>query len=144
MKGASLSSANPSGVQGVCLSGWHLPSDNEWKQLELLLGMTQKQADATGYRGTNQGAQLKSSSFWISGSPGETNSSGFNAFPGGGQYYFGFFALLTANSDWWIATEPDYTGSTAWRRYLNFNYTQVNRCNDNKQFGFSVRCDKDS
>ena len=33
MAGSSSSSANPSGVQAVCPSGWHLPSDAEWSQL---------------------------------------------------------------------------------------------------------------
>jgi len=33
MNGASSSDANPSGVQGVCPSGWHIPSDAEWKEL---------------------------------------------------------------------------------------------------------------
>jgi uncharacterized protein (TIGR02145 family) len=28
---AVSSSSNPSGVQGVCPNGWHLPSDDEWK-----------------------------------------------------------------------------------------------------------------
>ncbi len=40
MNGAGSSSANPSGTQGVCPTGWHLPSDKEWKQLEMYLGMT--------------------------------------------------------------------------------------------------------
>ncbi|MDA3853143.1 MAG: FISUMP domain-containing protein, partial [Bacteroidales bacterium] len=30
MAGASSSDASPSGVQGVCPTGWHLPSDDEW------------------------------------------------------------------------------------------------------------------
>ena len=33
MYGASSSNANPSGVQGVCPNGWHVPSDAEWTQL---------------------------------------------------------------------------------------------------------------
>ncbi len=48
------------GVQGICPTGWHLPTDSEWKTLEMALGMTQVQADLTGWRGTDQGTQLKS------------------------------------------------------------------------------------
>ncbi len=33
MDGADGSSTNPSGVQGVCPTGWHLPSRAEWDQL---------------------------------------------------------------------------------------------------------------
>ena len=33
MNGKASSAANPSGVQGACPDGWHLPSDAEWTQL---------------------------------------------------------------------------------------------------------------
>ena len=33
MNGAAASEANPSGVQGICPDGWHVPSDAEWTQL---------------------------------------------------------------------------------------------------------------
>jgi hypothetical protein len=32
-------------AQGICPSGWHIPSDEEVKILEMTLGMTQKEAD---------------------------------------------------------------------------------------------------
>ena len=41
----------PGGTQGVCLDGWHLPSDTEWKQLEIFLGMTPEEADRDEYHG---------------------------------------------------------------------------------------------
>ena len=34
MHGAASSSANPSGVQGICPQGWHVPSDAEWTEME--------------------------------------------------------------------------------------------------------------
>ncbi len=48
------------GTQGVCPNGSHIPTETEWKTLEMYLGMTQSQADATGHRGTDQGTQIKS------------------------------------------------------------------------------------
>ncbi len=33
MNGAGSSSSNPSGVQGICPIGWHVPSQAEWEQL---------------------------------------------------------------------------------------------------------------
>ena len=33
MHGASSSNTNPSNVQGICPTGWHLPSESEWNQL---------------------------------------------------------------------------------------------------------------
>ncbi len=40
MQGENSSNNNPSGVQGVCPDGWHVPSDEEWKELEMKLGMS--------------------------------------------------------------------------------------------------------
>ncbi|MCD4666000.1 MAG: hypothetical protein K8R68_12075, partial [Bacteroidales bacterium] len=34
MNGEASSNSVPSGVQGICPNGWHLPSDEEWKILE--------------------------------------------------------------------------------------------------------------
>ena len=42
MDGDASSSSNPSGVQGICPNGWHLPSDDEWKELEMALGMSKQ------------------------------------------------------------------------------------------------------
>jgi len=48
-------------AQGICPVGSHIPSDNEWKTLEMSLsGMTQATADTTGWRGTDEGTKLKS------------------------------------------------------------------------------------
>ena len=58
MNGELSSEANPSGMQGVCPNGWHLPSDSEWKQLEMYLGMSQSEADSENYRGINEGGNV--------------------------------------------------------------------------------------
>jgi uncharacterized protein (TIGR02145 family) len=77
----------------LCPTGWHVPSDDEWKQLEMTLGMTQAEADSWWGedcfdigRGTDQGTQMKTTSGWIDvweGISGNgTNTSGFSALPG--------------------------------------------------------------
>jgi len=48
-------------ARGLCPVGFHVPSDAEWITLEMALGMTSEQANATGWRGTNQGLHLKAS-----------------------------------------------------------------------------------
>ena len=96
MQGESSSNSNPSGVQGVCPDGWHVPSDEEWKELEMQLGMSQTEVGNTGYRGTNEGSKLAgNASLWPSGdltSDSEFGTSGFTALPGGnhndGPYYY--------------------------------------------------------
>jgi uncharacterized protein (TIGR02145 family) len=137
-------SANPSGVQGACPNGWHLPSDNEWKQMEMFLGMTLAQADATGWRGTDQGGKLKEAgtSHWYSPNTGATNSSGFQALPGGYRDYIGSFTNLGHFGYWWPATES--SSSYAWYRFLGSNSANVGRYLYTKDLGLSVRCVRDN
>jgi len=124
----------------ACPSGWHLPSDEEWKTLEMALGMSQSQADNILWRGTDQGTQMKSTSGWYSNGNG-TNSSGFNALPGGYRYSSGSFDGLGYYGSWWSATEDSGTG--AWYRSLLYDLAQVHRYYHYKTSGFSVRCLKD-
>ncbi|MDP4200024.1 MAG: FISUMP domain-containing protein [Bacteroidota bacterium] len=73
MNGASPTNANPSGVQGICPKGWHVPSASEWQQLIDFLG------DST----TAGGALKAVSPLWASPNSRATNSSGFTALPSG-------------------------------------------------------------
>jgi uncharacterized protein (TIGR02145 family) len=123
----------------ACPSGWHLPSDDEWKTLEMYLGMSQSEADKTEWRGTDEGKQMKSTSGWSENGNG-TNSSGFNALPGGTRVYTGQFNNLGGYGFWWSATE---NGNSAWSRSLVHVNDLVYRKNGNKSFGYSVRCVRD-
>jgi len=143
---AVSSSTNPSGVQGACPTGWHLPSDNEWKQLEMQLGMSQSEADQTGWRGTDQGSQLAgNSSLWDNGNleyNANFGTSGFTALPGGSRTSSnGLFHHLGYYGTWWSSTQHFY--ATAWGRGLNYDLLEVNRYDYDKSFGVSVRCLQD-
>ena len=140
MNGETSSNTVPSGVQGICPSGWHLPSDEEWKTLEMYLGMSQSEANNTGWRGTDEGKKLKSTSGWDSGGNG-TDAVGFSALPGGNCDLGGHFSGLGYFGDWWLATE--YSSTRAWVRGLPYNTDKINRGNSYKEYGFSVRCVKD-
>lgn len=61
--------------------------------------------------------------------------------PGGYRNNNGNFNNLGNNGNFWSATENN--SNNAWKRKLNYNNTQVNRNNNNKQNGFSVRCIRD-
>ena len=121
----------------ACPSGWSLPSDDEWKTLEIFLGMSQSQANATGFRGTDEGEKMKSTSGWYNNGNG-TNSSGFTALPGGYCDISGSFIGLGDSDLWWSLSES--SGTSAWYRGLHYNYDQVGRGYYNKAHGFSVRC----
>jgi uncharacterized protein (TIGR02145 family) len=128
------------GVQGICPSGWHLPTDDEWKELEIYLGMSQTEADDIEWRGTNQGKQMKSTSGWYADGNG-INSSGFTALPGGFRFNDGVFQKLGERGTFWSSSEGSVT--SAWYRNPSFNYDQVYRNNFNKNNAFSCRCIKD-
>jgi uncharacterized protein (TIGR02145 family) len=127
-------------VQGICPNGWHLPTDNEWKTMEMTLGMTQIEADDTGHRGTDQGLQMKSTSGWNNNGNG-TNTSGFNVLPGGDRHRSGSFYNLSYYGFIWSSSE--YSGLSSWYRLLLFDNGQVGRGTSYKADGFSVRCLKD-
>ena len=125
------------GIQGICPNGWHIPTDAEWKTMEMHLGMTQTQADDEFTRGTDEGDKMKSISGWYDNGNG-TNSSGFNALPGGYRNSNGSFNYPGDYGGWWSSTE--YSSSNAWGRLLYCGYGRVGRGNYDKAGGFSVRC----
>ena len=144
MNGTASSSSNPSSVQGVCPDGWHLPSDAEWKELEMFLGMSQTVADSIDCRGTDEGGKLKETGIihWNNPNDGATNSSGFTALAGGSRYFFNGWTSSTGyNSHLWSSTESSST--EAWSRTLGYNYSKVCRNGSIKYFGYSVRCLRD-
>lgn len=99
MRGEAASNSVPSGRQGVCPQGWHIPSDEEWKILEKHIGLPQAELNNTGLRGSNQGGKLKSTNnqMWISPNTDASNQYGFNAV-GAGFYFSGSFYSLGYNN----------------------------------------------
>ncbi|MCD4735679.1 MAG: hypothetical protein K8R53_06515, partial [Bacteroidales bacterium] len=131
------------GVKGICPEGWHLPMDAEWCALEQYVDTTIT-CNSIGMRGIDGGGKLKEegTTHWQSPNTGATNSSGFTALPGGNRDIYGNFNGLTSNGIWWSSSE---SGSNAWYRSLANDYTQVGRNNNNdKDFGYSIRCLYDS
>ncbi len=139
MNGASTSSSNPSGVLGICPSGWHLPSDSEWNEMEMALGMPAADTANTGYRGSHV-TGLKSTTGWGSSGNG-TNTSCFNRFPAGYCNSSGNFGFHGVNATFWSSTEN--SGTVAWKRDLSNGFTGVARFSVSKLIGYSCRCTKD-
>jgi uncharacterized protein (TIGR02145 family) len=129
--------------RNITPEGWHVPTDAEWKQLEMYLGMSQAEADGTGWRGTDEGGKLKEAgtTHWSSPNTGATNESGFTALPGGYRYGVGNFYDMGDYAYFWSSTE--YGSYYAWYRSLSFNNSRVYRYRTNKQGGFSLRCVRD-
>ncbi len=130
--------------RGLAPTGWHVPTDAELKQLEMYLGMSQSQADATGYRGTDEGGKSKEAgtTHWNPPNTGATNESGFTALPGGERYLNGEFTDLWLAAGFPSITEFDI--DYVWGRHLSKDRSTVYRhSNFHKAAGFSVRCVKD-
>jgi len=129
---------------GVCPSGWHLPSDEEWKTLEGTVdsqyGVGNSVWNQTGDRGFDAGKHLKSTTGWYSNGNGD-NSSGFTALPGGGLHALGFFNGLTVDALFWSSSESYSAG--AWYRILSCHRDDVYRGSHNKAHGRSARCLQD-
>jgi uncharacterized protein (TIGR02145 family) len=127
----------------ACPPGWHLPSEEEWKQLELTLGMNVAQIDEIYpvSRGTDQGNQMKTESGWENDGNGN-NSSGFSALPGGFRFCNGNFWFKGSMGFWW--TSSNDLSETAWARSLSSSSQTIFRNNNLKQNGFSIRCVKDN
>lgn len=131
------------GVQGVCPDGWHLPSDDEWKQLEMHLGMSQADADAEDWRGFDQGGKLKQegNTYWDEPNSGATDEHGFNALPTGFRHGSAEFMNLYQSTRMWTSTQNGY--GYAWYRELSFDRASVYRNYFGVYNGYSVRCVKD-
>ena len=145
MRNSSSSSANPSGVQGVCPTGWHVPSDAEWTQLTNYVSSQSEYV--CGSNNTYIARALAGTTGWssttgtccVGTTPSQNNSTGFGALPAGS--YDGSYNGFGTNANFWSATEND--SSTAWLRGLYYVSAEVHRGGHNKKWGLSVRCLRD-
>ena len=147
MGAATSSDAIPSGVQGICPTGWHVPSSSEWSQL-----MTHVSGQS-GYVCGNNNNQIAKAFAFTSGWENSTsncavgngqtsnNATGFGAMATGyydGSYDrgFGYYTYL------WSSTGNG--GSKACNCYLYYSYNNVSLTSDGSlSYYYSVRCLRD-
>lgn len=127
-------------TEKLCPENWHVPDDSEWKQLEMFLGMSEEDANAINWRGTNEGEKLKTLQNWFEDGHG-TDSVDFAAAAGGYCTSNYNFNNLNYSGVWWTSTE--YNTDYAFRRLLSFENTTIFRDAYTRKHGFSVRCIKD-
>ena len=132
--------------RNIAPTGWHVPTDEEWTNLTDFV---------TAHLGTslNVAKALAAKTDWSTYNATGTigfnltlnNSTGFSALPGGFRLYLnGEFRNLYSDGRWWSATEVSL--GSALYRLMSYNSGNVsqNEYYNSKQFGFSVRCVKDS
>ncbi|NCC88386.1 MAG: hypothetical protein EOM05_11100 [Clostridia bacterium] len=131
MAGATSSSMNPSGVQGACPSGWHLPSEPEWAQLGYFLGGENIAAGRLKETGTEH---------WNSPNIAASNEFGFTAIPGGRRASNGVFDYIGSMGHYFGASEAGV--SYFWARKIYDYYGSYFGDESSKQTASSVRCIK--
>ncbi|MFN8209178.1 MAG: fibrobacter succinogenes major paralogous domain-containing protein [Bacteroidales bacterium] len=127
----------------LCPTNWHVPSDAEWKALEMFIGMSGVQADGTSWRGNDEGNKLKEAgtSHWLSPNAG-TNSIGFTALPGGWRSSYTGINFENIYSSSSFRTSTTYDDNNAWCREMGYSKGTIWRGYYGKNSGISVRCIK--
>ncbi|WP_278717399.1 FISUMP domain-containing protein, partial [Bacteroides caecimuris] len=112
-------------AQGICPPGWYVPTDLEWRQLEMAYGMTAAQANTdNAWRGYNEGTQLKAK-----------GSSGFNA------TLSGYNATSNVNTVGYYWTSTRHTNASyAFYRYFHNGYATIYRYRLGVGTFASLRC----
>lgn len=124
--GTGNADGNPSGMQGVCPTGWHLPSDAEWIELrDFAAGVSHLMEAGDSHWSYDVG----------------DNSTGFTALPGGMRNQAnGSFSSIRDDGYWWTTS----SATAGYGAAININYqTSSNISIDReKEYGHSVRCVK--
>ena len=111
-------------VQGICPSGWHIPTYAEMLILKTYVGKATKLIDENERNGGTY-----------------TNETGFSAlFAGRRINHDGSFRDLGGTTYFWSSTE---SGSSAIYMDLTYRFSDVRLYSFDKDYGFSIRCLKD-
>jgi uncharacterized protein (TIGR02145 family) len=142
MNNESSSNADPSGVEGVCPVGWHLPSAAEWEKL-------------INYVGEHAGTKLKSHEFHSTrNTPEGADLYNFSALPGGwGTHLFAgqrtdeiHYGDIGTSGQWWTSTETPSHSDEIYYMFMSDDtrehYGDVveKRSADKHRYYSSVRC----
>lgn len=111
--------------------GWRLPSDADWRQLEVQIGIDPKTANTMGWRGKNREADALKAG----------GASGFNALFGGWRTSQGIFNFQGQHANFWVA--DSYDAARAYERLINYKNGSIGRDVGQKGCAFSVRYVRD-
>jgi uncharacterized protein (TIGR02145 family) len=129
--------------RGICPENMHIPTDEEFKTLEIHLGMSGSDANSTGWRGSNEGSKLAGNySLWTSVhfanenlvNNGGFGTSSFNALPAGHTQ----FVNIGVDTGFWLQLSNGVN-----RRYIDYSKSQIWRGIWEDYDFLSIRCPKD-
>lgn len=138
----------------ACPAGWHLPSDDEWTELEVYLQNNgynfDDYIDTDSDRETHNviAKSLASTSGWVESdvenSPGwlqpKNNTSSFNGKPAGHRWVDSQFMGIGLYGFWWSSTTQSGDNNSAWDRKIHNDSVAMGKTRNSKTLGFSVRC----
>lgn len=128
---AAMAGSTTEGAQGICPTGWHVPSLVEVTALSDYLGGASVAGGKLKQTGTVN---------WLSPNGGATNESGFTALGSGYRFYTnGSFDVKRYNEYFWSSSP---SGSNAYSGYLSYSFASFNIGPFAKSWGYSVRCVK--
>jgi len=130
--------------RNVCPTGWHVPTDEDWKVLEGVVGVPVNELDQNGVRGDVQqaGGALKATTVWPAPNTGATNSTGFAALPAGFRSgSSGTFFDVGYTAFFWTA--PAAQGQMVRTRALSNAHAGIERSPVSYGAGASIRCVRD-
>jgi len=143
---------NIEGVQGICPTGWHIPTTQDWKILEGVADTLWDFGDPD-WEVRYAGSYLKATYGWHSGGNG-TDFYGFSGSPGGtsrwwydedaGEWCY-YFENLGERGIWWTS-RPDGEENSKYSRVLSYNSDILISDNPIPEWhyqGASVRCIRD-
>ena len=134
------------GARGICPTGWHIPTDEEWKVLNGAvdsyygIGNPEWDTNSVPMQGFDVGNNMKTTNGWYLYNG--TDKFGFSALPGGSRWSTSFHAIGELTPIWSSTKSADYYDA-AWYRILYFWTAWVGRFEEYSLFGFSVRCVRD-
>ena len=127
----------------ACPADWHLPTDEEWKELERFAGVPENEIEELfSVRGLNQkaGDKLKSKESWAFFNNTGTDDFGFAALGSGRRGEYTFEALQNS-AEWWTSTSAG--NNWAYTRVLQTEHGGIWYRMGKSNIGMAVRCVKD-
>lgn len=111
----AMNGSSAENTQGICPSGWHIPSDDEWTEL------------------TRAFPRFQAGKILMD------TIEGFNAVAAG--FYSNDYHGFGQSANFWTST---VCADNAWKRFIHKNQGEVFRYHGLKSHAYSVRCVKDS
>lgn len=158
-KSGASESAVPSGVQGVCPEGWHLPSKAEWQQLEAYVSSQIEDVegdfwmDDWGEMHSTEGLKnvwsaLTAVGMWDESLATDTypdlaygprDTFGFSVIPAGFCWQTGTFEYRKSETGFWMTDYQQYGGGCVEFRNLQYSISFTKTGYQDRR-GYSVRC----